>query len=146
MSALRFAAVLGILLCSSVLYAFEQMPDDPSNVMAPKRVVIQLCSPTADAGAGCNAADRVTISTRFGVRHSLNGSIATARYAVSELAETPRMVRETLSATAASIRGASDTSAQTTNSVFAVLYTLTTTFLRIVYSSLSALASAIWPF
>lgn len=146
MSLLRFATVLGIVLAmSSVLFAFDQT-DDPSRVMAPKRVVIQLCSPTADAGAGCNPAGRVSKSTTFGVRQGVNGSIATARYCVHELAQTPRLVRESISATAATIRGVSANSADTTDSALAVLYTLTTTLLRIVSSSLSALASAIWPF
>jgi hypothetical protein len=146
MSLLRIATVLGILMAmSTALFAFDQI-EDPSQVMAPKRVVIQLCSPTADAGAGCNPAERVSKSTTFGVRSGVNGSIATARYCVHELAQTPRFVRESISATAATIRGASVSSVSTTDSALAVLYTLTTTLLRIVSSSLSALASAIWPF
>lgn len=145
MRLLGLATILGILVCSSVLFAFEQS-DDPSNVMAPKRVVIQLCSPTADAGAGCSPAERVSKSTTFGVRNSVNASIATVRYGISELSQAPRMVRETLTATAASIRTAGDTSCNATDSMLAVLYSLTTAFLRTVSSSISALASAIWPF
>lgn len=145
MSLLRFATVLGILFSASMLFAFEQS-DDPSNVYAPKRVVIQLCSPSSDAGAGCNPAERVGKSTTFGVRHGVNASIATVRYGISELAQAPRLVRESLSATAGAIRGASDTSVNTTDSILTVLYSLTAAFLRIVSSSLSALASAIWPF
>ncbi|MBK6911685.1 MAG: hypothetical protein IPH10_12280 [bacterium] len=147
MSALRFASILGILLCSSVLFAFEQMPDDPANTMAPKHVkMLQLCSPTADAGAGCNPADRVSKSASYAMRNGVNATVATVRFGVSELSQTPRMVRESISATGATIRGASEVSVQTTDSLFTVLYTLTTTFLRIVFSSISALASAIWPF
>ncbi len=140
-----FATLLAVLMSASMLFAFDQM-DDPSNVMAPKRVVIQLCSPTADAGAGCSPAGRVSKSTTFGVRHGVNASIATVRYGVSELSQSPRIFRESISATAATIRGVSDSSVSTTDSALAVLYTLTTTLLRIVSSSLSALASAIWPF
>lgn len=140
-----FATLLAVLMSASMLFAFDQM-DDPSNVLAPKRVVIQLCTPTADAGAGCSPAERVSKSTTFGVRHGMNASIATIRYGVSELSQAPRVIRESISATAATIRGVSENSVSTTDSALAVLYTLTTTLLRIVSSSLSALASAIWPF
>lgn len=146
MSVLRLATLIVILTCSSLLYAFEQMPDDPSNVMAPKRVAIQLCSPTSDAGAGCNPADRVSCSTTYAMRNGVNAAVTTVRYGINELSRTPRMVRESLEATASQIREASNVSVQTTDSMFAVLYRMTTTFLRIAYSSLSALASAIWPF
>ncbi len=145
MRLLGFATVLGMLMCSSLLFAFEQS-DDPSNVMAPKRVVIQLCTPTADAGAGCNPAERVSKSTTFGLRNGVNASIATVRYGISELAQAPRVVRETITATAATIRSAGDTSCNATDSMLTVLYSLTTAFLRTVSSSISALASAIWPF
>lgn len=145
MRLLGFATILGILMSSSLLLAFEQR-DDPSNVTAPNRVVIQLCSPTADCGAGCSPAGRVSKSTTFGVRNGVNASIATIRYGVSELAETPRMVRETISSTAETIRGVGDNSVCATDSMLAVLYSLTTSVLRIVSSSISALASAIWPF
>lgn len=145
MRLLGIATILGILACSSVLLAFERV-DDPSNVTAPKRLTIQLCSPTADAGAGCSPAERVSKSTTFGLRNGVNASIATVRYGISELSDAPRLVRETISATAASIRTAGDSSACATDSMLAVLYSLTTAFLRTVSSSLSALASAIWPF
>lgn len=146
MSLLRLTSMLGILLFATALYAFDNVSDSPERVIAPKFVKIQLCSPSSDAGAGCNPAGRVSKSTTFCVRNGINATVATARYGISQLATTPRHVRETISATAASIRGASDVSVRTTDSALTVLYSLTAGFLRIVSSSFSALVSAIWPF
>jgi hypothetical protein len=147
MSWLRLTTAIGILCGATALYAFERIENDmPNGPLAPKQVVIQLSTPSADAGAGCSPCGRMSNSTAFCVRHGVNASIATVRFAVSELATAPRHMREAVSAAGQSLRTASDVSVRTTDSALAVLYSLTADFLRIVFSSFSALGSAIWPF
>ncbi|NUO20225.1 hypothetical protein HUU59_12340 [bacterium] len=146
MRLLGLAAILGILICSSALFAFDRPDDVPGSAAAPKRLTIQLCTPTAEGGAGCTAAGRVGKSTTFGMRHGVNASIATIRYGISELSEAPKMIREAIAQTGAQIRGAGSDSACATDSMLAVLYSLTTAILRTASSFISALASAIWPF
>ncbi len=147
MSLLRLLTLMGIMWCVSAVYAFERIEADaPSNLNTPKHLTIQLSTPSVDAGAGCNPCGRMKTSATFGVRHGINASVATTRFAVEELSQVPRHTRESISATANSIRNFGNESVRTTDSALAVLNSLTAGILRIVSSLLSALASAIWPF
>ncbi|MCB9357358.1 MAG: hypothetical protein H6505_02205 [Calditrichaeota bacterium] len=147
MSLLRLLTLTGVLWCATAVFAFDRIEADaPSGVVTPTHLDIQLCTPSADAGAGCTAATRLRASTSFGLRHGVNATVATVRFAAQEIGEIPSYTHSAISVAGESIRDFGNESVRTTDSALAVLYSLTAGFVRIVSSSVSALASAIWPF
>lgn len=145
---LRLRTLLVIMAASfsSAAIACPMADDGPSRVLAPKRVVVQLCAPGMDTGAGCRAAERLGQATAFGVKTGLDATITGVKFAASQLTSAPGHVRQTVGTTGEMVRGAYQETAHVTESALSVILSLTTTFLRIVSSSFSALASAIWPF